>query len=81
MTVSHVKELEYDLMKHIMIHHEEKIDVKCVTEIVYAPTVVKKTIVCLVAAPLFVNMESEEDDASSALVHQSASITKIDKIV
>ena len=68
-------------MKHIMIHHEEKIDVKCVTEIVYAPTVAKKTIVCPVGEPLFVNMESVEEGVLSVLVQQFVSITRIDKIV
>jgi len=81
MTVSHVKELEYALMKHIMIHREEKVDVKCVTVIVYAPTVATKTIVCPAVVCRFVNMENEEDDASSVLVQQFVSITRIDKIV
>ena len=54
-------------MKHIMIHHEEKIDVKCVTEIVYAPTVAKKTIVCRAGEYRYASMENVEDDVLYAI--------------
>jgi hypothetical protein len=43
--------------------------------------VVKKKTVCRVAAHRFANMENVEEDASSVLAREYASITRIDKIV
>jgi hypothetical protein len=66
-TVFHAKEMEYVLMKLIMINHLENLDVKVVLEQNYANVEKKKIIALTVKEYLYVNTINVEDDVLYAI--------------